>query len=598
MKHKSLVDKILEHSGDSIIVISLDGVILSANSEALDLLEFSEEELIGKSHYWFFFNQTQNQVLGEMINDGFHKSIEHSMERAIYITLGGVEKSLKISTALLKDKQSLGTFADRESLVVFLKQDKVDSSESSAFASNQPAEMRRLQRELEKKQSANEQLSVLYKRFDFLRIVAVAAIFAIFAIVLVYSKSNIKLFPSNVSAVANQSMERTVVTAQLDSMVKTIRLAGIIEPYNKVSILARTSGKVVRRRFQEGEFVQKDEILYRMDTQDLAKNVRSARVKYIELLEEYNNLVGWDSSLVVMQAKRKFQLSKIALNNERKKLEETKKLFDKGIIPRVEYEKEMTGYKKAEFDYENAKQGLDSELDKGNADYLEVVKLKLDNASEELDEIEARYEAKLIRAPVAGIIMRPELRDGKIGEFKDDGDTVSDGDMVATVGATQSYLINSILGELQVKDVKLNGPVTICGPAFPDLKIAGKVNWIATSASIENQQKYFPIRISFSDLPDSLRGAVRIGMRAEIEIQTEELKNIVTIPIQAVSFINGKEVVFVENEAGSYEERVVDVGMSDMGRIQINSGLIAGENVLVNLPGNRLSGVSQSDQNS
>ena len=602
MKHKSLIDKILEHSGDAIIVISLDGVILSANPEALDLLEFSEEELIGKSYYWFFFNQTENQVLGEIINDGFQKSVECSMKPGIYKTPDGLEKGLKISTALSKDKQQNASFTEKESLVIFLKQDEIEHAETGTVLSNQSSNLRQLQIELEKTKSTNRQLSALYKRFDFLKIIAVAAIFAVFAVMLVFSKSSIKLFPSNVSDVTDQSLERTVVTAQLDSMTRTILLTGLIEPYNKVPILARTSGKVLRRRFEDGETVEKDEILYRMDTQDLAKDVRSARVKYIELLEDYNDLAGWDSSLVVMQARRKYQLSKIALDNEKKELEETKKLFDKGIIPRVEYEKEMTGYKKAEFDYENARQALASELDKGKADNLQVIKLKLDNAREELDEIEERYEAKLIRAPVAGVIMRPELRDGKIGEFKNGGDTVSDGDMVATIGATQTYLINSIIGELNVRNVNISDPVFITGPAFPDIRVAGKVHWIAPSASMDNQQKYYPIRISFAGLPDSLKSSVKIGMRAEIEIHHEELKNIVTIPLQAISFVAGKEYVVVADETGSYEERPVELGLSDMNKIQITSGIVAGDKVLINIPAKKekkkLSEIQERKKNS
>jgi HlyD family secretion protein len=585
MKHKKLVDKILEHSGDAIIVISMDGVILSANPEALDLLEFSEEELVGKSYYWFFFNQTKNQKLGEKINDGFHKSIEHAMDDGSYVTPAGVEKTLKISTALLKDKSALGTLAAKESLVVFMKKVEDDLAiEPSQSGEYQAAEIMRLKKELAQSTVANKQLSVLFKKFDFLKIFAILAVFAVFASVMIFSKRNVKLFPETVGVSTNQEIDGIIVTAKLDTMEKNILLTGIIEPYSKVTIAAQTAGRVVRRRFREGDFVEKEEILYAMDTHDLAKNVRSARITFIELQDEYSKLAGWDSSLAVMQAKRKFQLSKIALDNERKKLEETKKLFDKGIIPRIEYEKEETGFKKAEFDYENARQGLDSEMEKGSAGNLEVKKLKLDNAKEELDEIEARYEAKLIRSPVSGIIMKPELKDGKVGEFKNDGDTVNDGDPVATIGATQTYLINSIIGELNVKELKTGEPVAITGPAFTGIEIAGEVNWTASTAEVRNGHKYYPVRISFSNIPDSLRRDIRIGMRAEVSLLAERLEDVVTVPIQAISFDNNSEKLFIVTEEEEYEEREVTVGFSDSKKIQIVEGVEPGERVLINVP--------------
>lgn len=582
MKKIKLVDKILEHSGDSILVISKDGVILSANPEALDLLEFSEEELVGKSYYWFFFNQTPNQKLGELINDGFHKSVEHFLEEASYSTPSGLVKKVKISTALLAEQPSGPAFHPKESLVVFIKRvDKGRAAKSTDEDRRDTIMVNRLKRELEETKKQNDQFNVLLNRFDLVKTLIAGLVFIIFGFALVFSKNSIQLFPRKSVRQPVQGVEGKIVTATLDSLTMGIELSGMIEPYNKVTIAAQTSGKVVRRNFNEGDYVQKGAILYQMDTKDLAKNVRSARVAYIELLEKYNQLAGWDSSLVVMQAKRKFELSKIALKNERKKLQETKKLFEKGIIPRVEYEQAMTAYKKAEYDYENAQQSLETEMDKGSQDKMQVLRLKLDNAKEELDEVEARYEATLIRAPVSGIVMRPELKSGRFSDFKNEGDMVNDGDLVATIGATESYIINSAIGELSVKKIKVGQKVVISGPGFRNIKLEGKVDWIASTATVEGNFRFFPVRISFSDVPDSVSKQIRLGMYAEMSIHTQDLKNVVTIPIEAVSYSDGKDKVIVVNEDGEYEERPVITGYSDRGKIVIKEGLKPGEKVVI-----------------
>lgn len=582
MKKIKLVDKILEHSGDSILVISKDGVILSANPEALDLLEFSEEELVGKSYYWFFFNQTPNQKLGELINDGFHKSAEHFLEEASYSTPSGLVKKVKISTALLAEQPSGPTFHPKESLVVFIKRvDKGRAAKSADDGRRDNIVVSRLKRELEETKKQNDQFNVLLNRFDLIKTLIVGLVFIIFGFALVFSKNSIQLFPRKVARQPVQGVAGEIVPATLDSLTMGIELAGMIEPYNKLTIAAQTSGKVVRRNFNEGDFVQKGDILYQMDTKDLAKNVRSARVAYIELLEKYNQLAGWDSSLAVMQAKRKFELSKIALKNERKKLQETKKLFEKGIIPRVEYEQATTAYKKAEYDYENAQQALETEMDKGSEDKMQVLRLKLDNAKEELDEVEARYEATLIRAPVSGIVMRPELKNGKVGDLKNEGDLVNDGDLVATIGATESYIVNSGIGELNVKNIKVGQKVVISGPGFQDKKIIGKVDWIASTATVNGNFRYFPVRISFSDVPDSVRKLIRFGMYAEMSIHTRDFKNVVTVPIEAVTYNDGQDQVTVVNEDGEYEQRLVTTGYSDRGKIVIKKGLKPGEKVLI-----------------
>ena len=582
MKKTNLVDKLLKHSGDGIMVISRDGLIVSANAEALDLLGFSEDELFGKSYSWFFFNQTPNEQLGELINDGFHKSHEYLLVETRYVSPGGAEQKVKISTALLSGGESGRKSSEKEVLMIFFQ---AEANAAPALPVNGDYDkwqnIRNLEKELAHVKKQNEQFKFLLGRFDALKIAAVGIVFLVFAYALFLSRDSIKLFPNANTMISEEGTQDRVYVAGLDSMSVDINLSGIIEPYNKVTLAAQTSGKVVRRTFKEGDAVEKDAILYQMDTKDLSRNVRTARVNYIELLERYNELAGWDTSLAVMQSKRTFALSKIALNDEKKKLQETKKLFEKGIIPKVEYEKGLTAYKKAEFDFENAQQSLNSELDKGNPDRLQVLQLKLSNAKEELDEIEARYEATLIRAPVSGVIMPPEDENGKPGKFKSEGDMVHDGDLVATIGATESYLINTAVGELNVKNIAIGQEVDITGPGFQGFYLHGHVDWIAPNADIDGPSRYYPIRINIIDVPDSLKSNIRLGMYAKVSIHVKSFNNIVTVPIEAVKFVDGEERLFILNEDGEVEERPIELGYSTKDRIAVIEGLAPEEHVLV-----------------
>jgi HlyD family secretion protein len=581
MKKTNLVDKLLKHSGDGIMVISQDGLIVSANAEALDILGFSEDELIGKSYYWFFFNQTPNQKLGELINDGFHKAQEHLLVDTSYVSPGGAEKKAKISTALLTGRESGRKTSDKEMLMIFIQAgERAVPASASAPDYDRWKDIQNLEKELTNVKKQNEQFKFLLGRFDALKIAAVVIVFLVFVYALFLSKDNIQIFSTTNTAITEEGTQERVIVAELDSFSVDINLSGVIEPYNKVTIAAQTSGKVVRRTFNEGDNVEKNDILYQMDTKDLARNVRTARINYIELLERHDELASWDSSLAVMQAKRKFALSKIAMNDEKKKLQETKKLFEKGIIPKMEYEKGLTSYKSAEFDFENAQQSLASEVDKGNTDRLEVLRLKLSNAKEELDEVEARYEATLIRASVAGIVMLPEDENAKIGKFKSEGDMVHDGDLVATIGATESYLINTAIGELNVKNIVVDQLVDITGPGFQNICLHGHVDWIAPKASIEGANRFYPIRIDV-DVPDSLESEIRLGMYAELSIHVNSYNDIVTVPIEAIKFIDGKENLYILLEEDEIEERPIQVGYSTKDKIAVTEGLVPGEKVLI-----------------
>ncbi|MGP8330341.1 MAG: efflux RND transporter periplasmic adaptor subunit, partial [Methanosarcinaceae archaeon] len=347
------------------------------------------------------------------------------------------------------------------------------------------------------------------------------------------------------------------------------------------TLAAQSKGKVIRKIFSEGDIVEKDQILYELDRKEISKKVRSARVSYMELLEKYDRLKNWETSLEVMQAKRKFDLSKIALSDEKKKLQETRKLLKKGIIPRIEYEQAQTAFKRLDYDFQNARQSLEQIQAKGNPDKLEVLRLQLFNAREELDELERNYEGAFVRAPVTGVVMRPVAGDGNIRMFKNEGDLVSAGDLMATIGATDSYIIASVVGEYAVNHLHVAQAVKISSFALPGITLPGEVQWVATQAKQNQGMHYFPVRLVIPTVPDSVRRALRLGALAEVEIVVREMPDVLTLPIEAVFRYQGGNQVYIIDSTGQQQLKTVTTGYSDNKKIIIKSGLVEGEEVFI-----------------
>ncbi|MBN1542306.1 PAS domain S-box protein [candidate division KSB1 bacterium] len=578
-KTGGMADELFEHSEDGIIVLDSNGVILSANPKAIALLGFVESELVGQSYSWVFFHETQNQGLSQLLNDGLKRAKEYRRREIEYQTPAGLMHRLQVSTSVFSRQDDIGKLLDRESLVVYFKVVSLGSSEKTGVAGERARES--LDVSFNVLEQRNRQLLTILQRHDTLKLVLAGLIFFIVFLVVFYAKNAITVIPDTFIARESEQMERRVVTAVVDTVEMDVVFAGLIEPHHKLTLAAQTSGTVVRRGFEEGDHVPQGHILYQMDTKELAKNVRAARVKYMELLEQYNMLANWEESLEVMQARRKFELSKIALRNEQKKLAETKKLFEKGIIPRVEYEEAETKYKETEYNFENARQSLDAVLDRGSADKLQILQLRLSNAREELEEVEARYEATLIRAPVAGIVLRPEREDGSLENFKNIGDLVNDGDLVATIGATESYIINSFVGELTVRHLKAGQEAEIALPAAPGVRLPGRVDWVGTEATMDGRYKAFPVRLILPGVPDSLRREIRFGLSARATVVVRRFLDALTVPVEAVEHTDNEYIVYLYQPDGSIEPRPIIPGYSDRFRVIIESGLEAGEKVVV-----------------
>ena len=583
-KKNGLIDNLFEHIDDGLLVLDLNGVIISVNDAAANLLAIDKDRLTGQPYSWVFFHETPNPEISQLIYDGLKRNIAHNSKTIDYTDPNNNQISLRLSTSILSRQESLGKLLGKESLLLFIKPGKIALSEAKKESE--------LSGEIQTLQNKNNELIAILKRFDLFKItLAGLIIFTLFFIAL-FAQNSLRIKPVK-DIISEQDFEPVTVPVKYDTLKKQLILVGYLQPHHKVNIIAQTSGTVVKRNFNEGDWVKEDQILFQMDTKELAKNVRTSRVRYMEMLEEYNLLKNWESSLEVMQAKRSLELSKIELNNEKKKLTETKKLFEKGIIPRVEYEKAQTAYKKAEYDYENANQVLAAKLNKGNEEKLQILRLKLSNVKEELDEIEARYEATLIRAPLSGLIMRPENGSNRNKVLKKEGDIVNDGDIVATIGSTDSYIINASIGDLAVANLQPGQQVVATSDAYPHLHLPGRIDWVASKANFTDGNRYYAVRIIIPEIADSLQHDLKIGALVKCAVTIKEYTDVLTVPIQAINWENKQALLYVEKGKEEFEPRFVTVGDNDGFSAIVLDGLEANECVAMymgkkNIPVNEL----------
>ncbi|MDP2091972.1 MAG: hypothetical protein Q8K17_03120, partial [Pseudohongiella sp.] len=114
-----------------------------------------------------------------------------------------------------------------------------------------------------------------------------------------------------------------------------------------------------------------------------------------------------------------------------------------------------------------------------------------------------------------------------------------------------------------------------------DMRLTGQVIKVAVVADSGNafmnpDLKVYPTIVRINGEHDWLRP----GMTAEVEILVASLDNAVYVPIQAVTYLEDKQVVYV-SRAGRREAREVQTGNYSEQFIEITGGLRAGEEVML-----------------
>jgi HlyD family secretion protein len=142
-------------------------------------------------------------------------------------------------------------------------------------------------------------------------------------------------------------------------------------------------------------------------------------------------------------------------------------------------------------------------------------------------------------------------------------------------------VVETRVRETDVHKVERNQNVSVRVEAYPELKLSGKVALIGTLAQEERERratKYFSVKVQLLESEPRLRP----GMTARVEIEVEQRRQALYVPLEAVFEREGRPVVFLPGRKP--RPREVVLGPSNADFVVIERGLSRGERVLLRDP--------------
>ena len=158
--------------------------------------------------------------------------------------------------------------------------------------------------------------------------------------------------------------------------------------------------------------------------------------------------------------------------------------------------------------------------------------------------------------------------------YVDIGDTVSVTQPLAQISDTRQLYLKSSVAERYVSKIAVGREALIRFEAFPGEPQRGYISEV--SPVIDTRTRTQEITIAFSERNQRLRP----GMFGSVQLITEIKERTVQLPADCVVNRFGKEYVFVVRNDESVEQREVAVGINVDNKVEILSGLQAGEQVV------------------
>jgi HlyD family secretion protein len=206
---------------------------------------------------------------------------------------------------------------------------------------------------------------------------------------------------------------------------------------------------------------------------------------------------------------------------------------------------------------------------------FEIVRAKIQQAEGAVEQARLQLDYATIKAPLNGVVA--EL-------YIDEGDLVGNSTPLGRVVST-AVDVKLDIEESRFGQVFAGQNVSLRVAAHPGVDFPALVTNVAPVADAGTHT--FKVTVA----PLDKEGRLRPGMFADTTLLAQENHNTLLVPLTAVTTVNGQPTVYVVSPNGTVEQRTVTPGLSNQTRIEILSGVQAGEMVVITGQANLENGI-------
>ena len=387
------------------------------------------------------------------------------------------------------------------------------------------------------------------------------------------------------------SVDKAIETVKVSNSPVSANLSfvGQIEPLTQKVFLSPFSGKVIEKYYLEGQLIKAGEPLLKLDTTELEIKVRQARSAVIRAKKDYIQIKEWAGGPRVTQARLNLARQNAILDNLKRKLDEAKVLFEKGIIPKVELESSTEAFENQKISVKAAEDEVKSLLALGSKDQVLIASMELQNAQAELDELEKQLAKATIMAEQDGIILLPASEEQRQQELKsiEVGTKVLQGETLVVIGDLSGLTIHTKVDEVSISKLSLNQLVQVTSDAFPDIVLDGWISAISCQAlgsasgrSSGGKPPVFDVTVTVDELSFEQQSKIRMGMSAILNVTVYDNPDALVVPISAVESGYGYAQVYKKNpQTQNFEKVSIRAGITTLEQVEILSGLALNDEI-------------------
>ena len=330
----------------------------------------------------------------------------------------------------------------------------------------------------------------------------------------------------------------------------SVTATGTIEAVKTVTVGTQVSGIINKLFVDYNSVVKKGQVIAELDKQNLQSQLNSAKA---QLSQAQANLLSAQSDLAYQKAN--FQRNKT--------------LYNKGLISANDYEQ-------ARLSWQTANATVAERRDAVAA------------AREEVSRAQTNLSYAVITSPIDGVVISKSVEEGQTVAA-----SYSTPELFTIAKDLKDMRVIANVDEADIGGVKVGQRVTFTVDAYPNDTFEGAVTQVRQEATTTNNVVTYEVVISAPNQDLKLKP----GLTANVNIYTEEIKNVLSVPSKALRYtpeketVGGRKIQDVTNaknkvwtlEGNTLVAHKVTVGSTDGVHTQILGGIKNGAKVITGI---------------
>ena len=366
--------------------------------------------------------------------------------------------------------------------------------------------------------------------------------------------SGIAVLVLAIAGIAVHQSRKGIVTVQTGKaepmdLASIVSASGEIKPKTYVNIGANAFGKITRLYVKEGDRVKRGQLLAQLENVQSSADVNATQAG---LEAARTDAIAADAALNTSAA----DLNRAQSDYERAQLDWTRAqgLYQNALVAKSEFDSQKAAWQTAQAGLEQAKARVaQAKAQKDSADrHITQNAANLTHAADVLQKT-------TYAAPFDGMITNLPVREGETVVI---GIQNSPGSTLMTLANMSVITAEVRVDETDIVNVRLGQPAEVSIDAIPKKIFKAVVSEIGDNAivrstgvstsqqtSASQEAKDFKVVVTLQETPENLRP----GLSATAKITTDTRKNVLTIPIQALTVRTRADLKAASDEKGSVQ---------------------------------------------